>query len=582
MLKIKKGISGVAMKIKIKTIILLMFILTIPSSSIPAANKTTREIILSAMKDELTRNMEQLQLENLQKPFFISYTVRDVKTMSISATLGAIVDLDESPIRSHNVRLMIGDYKLTDENFRDAGSGGFQNTLLQGTDELPLEDDYYGIRRALWISTDQVYKSASEIYEQKKAAIEQQELSEEEKALEDFSRAPVVRYAEPARAFAMERSRWEKAIREISAVFKGYPDIHSSQVRIVFVQGDGYFVNSEGSEVVQPTSQVTMIINAGTQAIDGEPLTDMFFYIGLAPQDLPSIQTIKEKAKELAEQLVAMRTAPVFEESYTGPIMFEDQAVGELIAQQLFERSGGLLAFRTPIMGGRVPSSAMQGQSLEDKIGTRILSRDLTIKASPAMESYSGVKLIGSYKVDEEGVKPPDEILLVENGFLKTLLSNRTPTFKVKESNGHDRPLIGFGRFASSRLGPSVISVTTSNGKLKAEMKAELLKLASEEGLEYAIIVRKVMSMLRPVQAYRIRVADGNEELVRSISLGRLTPGSLRRIYSASEEQFLYQKGGIAASYIVPHSLIFEELEVEQEKQSFTPKLPVVPSPLLK
>jgi len=570
------------MKKIIKNALLLSLIIISSTSFIQAENRATREIILSAMKDELARNMEQLRLENMQRPFFISYTVRDFRTMEVSATLGSIVYSDENHLRNHNVRVMVGDYKFTDENFRDTSPGGFQNTMLQGTDDLPLEDDYYGIRRALWIATDAVYKSASEKYERKKAALEQQELSDEEKELEDFSRAPVVKYKEPARKFDIDRAKWEKIAQEISAVFKTYPDIYSSQTRCYFFYSDGYFINSEGTEVVQPLTLVYLFIDAETQAVDGEPLRDVISYIGSTPDDLPSTSAIKQAAKDLADQLVALRIAPVFEDSYTGPVMLEDQAVGELISQQLFERAGGMLAFRTPIMAGSTPARGGMSQSLEDKIGIRILSRDLTLKAMPTMETFAGVNLVGTCKVDEEGVKPPQEIVLVENGILKTLLSNRTPTIKIKESNGHDRPLISFGRFASSRLGAGVIFLTVSDGRSKSDMKNELLQLAREEGLEYAIIVRKVMSLSQPIFSYRVNVEDGKEELVRSVMLGRLSVSSLRRIYSASAEQFVYQKGGIPASYIVPQSLIFEELEVEPEKRPYTPKLPVVPGPLLK
>lgn len=137
------------------------------------------------------------------------------------------------------------------------------------------------------------------------------------------------------------------------------------------------------------------------------------------------------------------------------------------------------------------------------------------------------------------------------------------------------------GRFAGSRLGPGVIVVSTNDGKAPAEMKTELLKLAEQEGLEYAIIVRKMTSLTRPKLFYRVRVADGSEELIRSATLGRLTSSSFRRISAACSEQVLYQKSGIPASYIVPSAIIFEELEFEPEKRTFTPRLPVVPSPLM-
>jgi hypothetical protein len=90
------------------------------------------------------------------------------------------------------------------------------------------------------------------------------------------------------------------------------------------------------------------------------------------------------------------------------------------------------------------------------------------------------------------------------------------------------------------------------------------------------------MSLTNPILVSRVYVEDGREELIRSVMLGRLTLSSLRRIYATTEQQFLYQKGGVPASYIVPQSMILEELEVEQEKRPYTPKLPVVPSPLVK
>lgn len=569
------------MKNLIKRITLFISMLLIFIASISAKTKTTHDIILSAMKDELTRNLKQLQLENLQRPFFISYTVRDFTSVSISATLGALIESEVSPLRSYNVRVMVGDYQMTDENFQDSAPSGFQSSLLQGMDELPIEDDYYGIRRALWISTDRVYKSASEKYERKRAALQQQELSEEERSLEDFSRAPVVKYRKPAPEFKFDRACWEGIVRQLSSLFKAYPDIYASQVRFNLVHGDSYFINSEGTEVIQPFKLASIIVNGSTQAVDGDWLTDAFFFIGFSPDELPSLAVLNQETNSLVERLLALRRAPVFEGAYTGPVMFEGSAVAELISQQLFERPGGLLAFRKPVSAAMGRSQPLPSQSLEDKIGTRILSRDLSIMARPTLKSFAGTNLIGSYEVDEEGVVPANEIVLVENGILKTLLSNRTPTLKIKSSNGHERPMFSLGRFAGSRLGPSVIVVTSNQGKTSAEMKTELLKLAQQEGLDYAIIVRKMMFSLRPAMVYRVWVADGSEELVRSASLSRLAVSSFRRIYLASSEQILYQKGGIPASYIVPNALIFEELELEQEKRSFTPKLPVVPSPLL-
>lgn len=597
---------------------------------IHAQEKSTREIILRAMKDEMARNMHELKLENLERPFYISYTIRDVKTMSVVATLGAIVQSDENQYRNHSVRVMVGNYSRTDENFLDFGGGSYRSTMLQDADNLPLEDDYLGIRRALWIATDNVYKSASEKYERKKAALAQQNLSEEAEALDDFIEAPVVKFSETPRVFPMNRSQWEKRAKELSAIFKNYPDVYTSQVRIFFCQGNIYFTNSETTETVQPITLAVVQINGSTQAVDGEPLSDHVLYYGLTPQNLPALDEIKKAAKTIAEELEALRTAPVFEDSYTGPVMFEGSAAAEFFAQRLFTGTNGLLAHRKPAVSDARTAgylSQTMGETLEDKINRRILSRDLTIKALPTMESYSGQNLIGKHEVDAEGSRPPAEIVLVEKGMLKTLLSNRTPTPNVKQSNGHQRPIIGTGRMASSGLGPSVISVMTSQGKSEREMKKILLQLAREEGLEYGILVHKLSSpvtgidprmdpmawltmgsgardrssLTEPILVYRIFVEDGREELVRSVKLGSITLSTMRHIIGAAKQRIVYNtlvpavggddvwysyarhisRQGIPASFIVPNLLLLEELEVENEKRDFTPKTPVVPSPLV-
>lgn len=583
--------------------VLLFSLILVSSGPALADNQSTRDIIQRAMKDEMDRNLQQLELENLERPFYISYSIRDVKTMEVIASLGAIVQSDENKYRTRSVRLMVGDYSLNDENF--VGSGGmYRQSMLGGSVRLPLEDDYSSIRRALWIATDNTYKTATEIFEHKKVALKQQTLTGEEASLDDFSKTPVAKYTAPPRSFAFKRNKWEKVATQLSSLFRDYPDIYSSRIRIFFYQCDVFFTNSEGTETIQPLTLATLQINAYTQAVDGVPLSDHTLFFDSTPGDLPSLRSMKKAVKSLAEELVALRNAPVFDESYFGPIMFEDQAVAELFAQRLFTGSNGLLAYRKPIVSdSRSSYYRTQGETLDDRINRRIMSRDLTIKALPGKESFSGQKLLGSCHVDAEGVKPPPEIVLVDNGILKTLLNNRIPKVKVRESNGHQRPVIGLG----TKLGPSVISVTTSKGKSNAEMKNELLQLAREEGMDYAILVRKLKppvgsvrrfesmvmttggygsgdgsSLTQPILVYRVYVEDGREELVRSVNLGSLGLSSLRRMLSASQKRLVYNMpvSGVPSSFIVPQSLIIEELDVKKEQQDYTPKLPVVSSPL--
>ena len=588
------------------SLLLLIFLFLIQPCIGTAQENPSRDIIMSAMKDELKRNINLLLLENMERPFFIHYTIYDVKTIEINASLGGIVKSEENHNRNHNIRVMVGNYTLNDENFQDFGYG-YRSSMIYGSGRLPLENDYNGIRRALWIATDNIYKTAAELFEHKKAALKQQTMTGEQTQLDDFSRAPVVIYTEPPRSFTFNRAGWEKIAEELSGLFRTYPDIYSSQVRIFFSNSDMFLVNSEETEVIQPLTLASVHVNAYTQAVDGEPLSNYVLFYGTVPEDLTNLEEMKQSVIQMAEELILLRDAPVFNESYFGPVMLEDQAAAEFFAQRLFSGKNGLLASRRPVVSnpGATGYRELEDETLDDRIDRRILSRDLTVKALPNMKIFQNKNLIGSYQVDAEGVKPPSEIMLVESGILKTLLTNRTPTPRVMVSNGHQRSRINS---PSSALGPSVILVSSSDGKSEPELKKELLKRASEEGLEYGIIIRKLKpsftwsqyndpmaamnrsygrrdgtTLTRPILVYRIYVEDGREELIRSVKPGSISLSTLRHIIGAADRKFVYNilKGsGIPSSFIVPQSLILEELEVKKEKRDYTPKLPLVSTPL--
>lgn len=573
-----------------------------------AQQNAARDVIVRAMRDELNRNLEGLRLENMERPFFIGYTINDVTTVEIIASLGAIVSSDETRNRDASVRVMAGDYALNDENFMDYS---FKNrsTMLGESGMLPLDNDYAGIRRALWVATDNVYKNAAELFEHKKAAIKQQIMSDKDAQLEDFSRAPTVKYSELPRSFGIDRAGWERAARDLSGIFQACPDIFASRVRLFFYRGDTYVVNSEGTEVIQPLTLASVQIDAWTQAAGGEPISNHDSFFGIVPGDLPSLGTMKQAAQHVADQLTELRSAPVFDDSYFGPVMLEDQAVAEFFSQRLFSGNNGLLAYRSPIVSNTGAGyDSRDEETLDDRIERRILSRDLTITAMPSLKRFMNINLLGSYEVDAEGVKPPAETVLVNNGILKTLLNNRIPTRKVQSSNGHERPLLT-GYSASSAIGPSVISIVSSNGQSKGDVKRELISRARDEGLEYGILVRKLQpmsvgsgplfwmglnsgkrgssSLTRPLLVYRVYVDDGREEPIRSILLGDVSLSALRHIAAASREQYVYNtlatagwRSGIPSSFIVPGAIVLEELEVKNEKRSYTPKLPVVSSPL--
>lgn len=575
----------------------------------------SREVLRKAMKDEIDRSANELMLENLKSPFFISYSVYDMKTTAIKATLGSITTSTHQHSRPHSVRVLVGDYKRTQENFIDNLYGSW----MRGS--MPLGDDYEGVRRALWISTDNVYKSATESYERKVSAIDQQNLTEEELSTYDFSKLQSVNLTLPMRNLDFDKTYWENTARELSILFTDYSEIFSSNTSVFLLQVDGFFINTEGVETNFPMTVIAVLVNAYTQAEDGEPLIDHVLYYGLTKKDMPDLDKMKKDVRLMADNLNALRKAPVFDDSYSGPIIFENDAVGELFAKRLFSGASGLIAIRKSLYAdpNAMRFRRPQGESLEKKIGRKIISNEFDIIATPKLKSFGSKGLIGSYEIDAEGVIPNDNIVLVEKGILKTLLNGRTPTPKVKESNGHSRLSIQ-GNYISRDLGPSVINISTSKGLPYEKLKKKLLESAKGEGLDYALIIRKLQTsnpgmdskmneiikavagskegiMSKPIYIYKVSVKDGKEELVRSTELSKISISSMKRILGATKKQSVYntliekQRGGfyysppgrlkgIPASLVVPQAILFEEVDVEKEKRAITTKLPIVQNPV--
>ena len=59
--------------------------------------------------------------------------------------------------------------------------------------QLPLDNDYYGIRRSLWVATDNVYKSAAQTYKNKLLALEKNKMGAEDLPIADFSQEDTIK-----------------------------------------------------------------------------------------------------------------------------------------------------------------------------------------------------------------------------------------------------------------------------------------------------------------------------------------------------------------------------------------------------
>ena len=106
---------------------------------------------------------------------------------------------------------------------------------------MPCEADYNIIRRNLWMGTDIVYKNALQEYANKTAYFKENPIAKGETYPDDLSKIkPVVYLPASKPAFHFDRRKWEDNLRELSAIFKNYPDFFNSSVNLGGAEIDIY------------------------------------------------------------------------------------------------------------------------------------------------------------------------------------------------------------------------------------------------------------------------------------------------------------------------------------------------------
>jgi len=545
--------------------------LALSVSGLSAQKDSDGEIIFKALTVEMNRSLTGLKLGKYQSPFFIANYLSDGKAFRAKASLGALVSSDESPLRGPSYRMMLGDYSLTDENF----SGNTYGYSSGGASlSLPKENDYVAIRSAFWSILDRSYKQTVETYNQKLATLKQLNNTEKE-PLDDYTRTAPVTLLMPVTPLKYDKKQWEKSVKEISAIFCNYPDIQTSSAEVRLVNTVVYLVNSEGTKIRYNGNLAALEVNISTQAEDGEVLRDKISYYAPLNEQLPSLDIICKEVDAMAKSMCERCKAPLIDEPYQGPVVFEGSALADVFANKLFGW-GGLLTARIPVSAAGNQNNG--SNKMESKLGKRICAENISIVSKPLTREYNNIPLIGAFEIDAEGVAPKNDLALVDKGILKTLLSDRVPTPKVKESNGHSR----FSIYGGYQKSPGVIHVSYAGGQTYPEFIRSVAAETAKNGLDYYYIIRKLEGDNKPLAIYRVSVKTGEEKMVRSANITDFPMLSLKYALGGTSEEYVcntlrWQSMGV--SYIVPRAMAFNDISIEKDNSPKS-KLPLVPNPL--
>lgn len=565
--------------------------IALAASLLPTLPAAQPDAVLDAMHAELKRSMT-LTLNQLDKPYFLSYMVDDEHSWSASATLGGLLSSNSSTFRVPRLRMRVGDYKFDNSNWTGANAAGPRYDLRS----FPIEDgNPLVLRQYLWLATDSAFKGSLQSIARKRAALRSVTVNE---ALPDFAPAKPFVLMHDFIPVKFESSAWTDRTRRVSAVFNDYPMLRNSLVEFSAIDSLHRFVTNEGTEVRVQEETGGVEIQVSAQAPDGMIVRDLeTFYTRDIAKMFPEEDLVKS-ARAISQQVLKVAAAPTGD-NYTGPILFEGIAAPQLLAELL---GRNLYISRKPIAapGGNPQATATE---LEGRRGVRIMPEIFDVVDDPAKPWF------GHEEVDEEGV-PELPLALVEKGVLKDFLRTRQPVRGYDESNGRARINGSYG--ADTPL-PTNLIVTAREKSSIADLKKKLIDLIQQRGLPYGMIVRKLdfpssatveearkilsaagggssKPLSIPLYAYRL-YPDGREELVRGERFKGVNARSLKDILAAGDDSVTFNYldngapfallgygSGSAEVTVVAPSVLVDDLELAKVDDEM-PKLPLVPSP---
>jgi TldD protein len=504
-------------------------------------------------------------------PYFLSYSVSDASFVTIRAQYGALADSSMNRVRMADVQVRVGEPKLDNTHGTHRGSA-------VNSEQLPLGDDREALERSLWLATNTGYGNALDSYLRVKT--EAQVRAKEEDTSPDFSQeAPQTHIGSVAPAIVIDRAAWEQRVRELSGVFRAYPDVYQNMVLLTVQNETDYFASSEGSRIVMPHQLARLVVVGVTRADDGMDLFREQTFEAETVGGLPKQADLEAAMNQLGQSLEALRKAPVTE-PFDGPAILSGRAAAVFFHEVLGHR-----------LEGQRQRGDEEGQTFTKDIGKEILPDFLSVVDDPTITTFGNTWLSGSYEYDDEGQKA-ERVDLIHDGVLKTFLMSRLPIASFGASNGHGRAETG--HVPTGRQGNLI--VTSTKSVTEAELRKELIDEAKKQGKPYGLYFEDISSgfavtqrsspqafQVIPLVVWRVYVDGRPDELVRGVGIVGTPLAAMKSIIATGDKSEVFngecgaESGTIPVSAVAP-AMLLSSIETQRQPQG-TARPPILAIP---
>ncbi|MHC5109250.1 MAG: metallopeptidase TldD-related protein [Planctomycetota bacterium] len=532
--------------------------------------------LMDQLLRELDYSMANLEFQGGIRPYFLGYSVYDEESVILQATLGALKQDNQNRKRSLNIDMRVGDYEL--DNTHQLRGGGPAHDYGSGNIAFPMEDNGKAIGHILWYYTDREFKRAARRYSTIKTNLKVK--VEEEDQSDDFSREePHVFIEEPAR-LKLDAQAWREKLRRVSAIARDFPLIYSSTVTLGTYAGTRYIVNNEGTKLQTAQTRYRITLAAGTKADDGMDLGQTFSFNSAEPDDLPDETTIANQFRQVIDQVLALREAPLAE-PYIGPAILLNRASAVFFHEIFGHRIEGHRA-----------KDVTEGQTFTKKVDQVVLPSFISVFDDPTRDRFGGIDLRGFYRFDDEGVQAT-RVGLVQSGILKSFLMSRRPVDNFPRSNGHGRR--SPGNAVVARQANLIVESTkqVSFPELKEALREECRRQDKPYGLLFDDISGGFTTTSRrgpqsfkvlPIVVYKV-YADGRpDELLRGADIVGTPLTCFEKIVLTGDDPEVFngscgaESGWVPVSAVSP-SILVSTIEIEKRQRDQS-RPPILPPPL--